>query len=224
LAENLLALSWRSLAVSKNGAFMNLENIPIHWFDFAALIIILLGLSRGRKNGMSVELMAMLQWLAIIFAGAFLYRPLGDALCQASPVSHLFAYIMMYVTVAILVKIGFATVKKLTGGKLMGSNVFGRAEYYLGMVAGAIRFACILIAGMSLLNAPTYTPADLARAKAYQIEMYGSAFFPGFGSVQHEVFKESLLGSAFKNYASFMLISPTKTEKRDFEKRKIEGF
>ena len=46
----------------------------------------------------------------------------------------------MYITVAIVVKLAFAGMKKATGGKLLGSNVFGRAEYYLGMMAGAVRF------------------------------------------------------------------------------------
>ena len=32
---------------------MNLDKLPINWFDFAVVIILLLGVSRGRKNGMS---------------------------------------------------------------------------------------------------------------------------------------------------------------------------
>jgi uncharacterized membrane protein required for colicin V production len=201
---------------------MNVGKIPIHWFDFAVLIILLLGLSRGRKNGMSVELMGTLQWLTIIFAGAFLYRPLGDFLCQSSPVSHLFAYVAMYIAVAIVVKLAFVALKKAIGGKLVGSNVFGRAEYYLGMVAGAVRFTCVLIAAMALLNAPKYTDQDLAKYKAYQVDMYGSTFFPGLGNAQHEVFKGSLLGSAFSHYAGFLLIASTKEEHREFQKRKLD--
>lgn len=201
---------------------MNLDKLPISWFDFAVVIVLLLGVSRGRKNGMSVELMVMLQWLAIIFAAAYLYKPLGDALCQSSPVSHLFAYIAMYITVAIVVKIIFAALKKAMGGKMLGSSVFGRAEYYLGMLAGAVRFACILMAGLALLNAPAYTQQEIAKAKAYQVDLYGSAFFPGLGSAQQDVFKESMIGSAIKHYAGFMLITTTKAEKRDFQKRSVD--
>jgi hypothetical protein len=171
---------------------------------------------------MSVELMVTLQWLSIIFAGAYLYKPLGDELCISSPVSHLFAYIAMYIAVAIVVKIVFGLLKKAMGGKLVGSNVFGRAEYYLGMISGAVRFACILIAALALLNAPYYSAMDVAKARAYQVDLYGSAFFPGLGAAQQQVFKESLLGSAFKHYAGFMLITTTKAEKRDFEKRNVD--
>jgi uncharacterized membrane protein required for colicin V production len=201
---------------------MKMTDLPIHWFDFVVLIVVLLGINKGRKNGMSVELMTMLQWLAIIFAAAYLYRPLGDTLCHSSPVSHLFAYILMYVATAIVVKLIFAMVKKGLGGKLVGSNVFGRAEYYLGMLAGGVRFTCVLVAAMALLNAPYYSNQELASAKAYQVEMYGSAFFPGLGSAQQEVFKHSLLGSAFQHYAGFMLITQTKPEKKDFERRKVD--
>jgi uncharacterized membrane protein required for colicin V production len=201
---------------------MDLNKIPISWFDFAVVIVLLLGLSKGRKNGMSVELMIMLQWLSIIFAAAFLYKPLGDELCLSSPVSHLFAYIAMYIAVAIVMKIAFSLLKKMMGGKMVGSNVFGRAEYYLGMIAGAVRFTCILIAALALLNAPYYSPQELAKARAYQVDLYGSAFFPGLGATQQQVFKDSMLGSALKHYAGFMLITTTKAEKRDLARPKDE--
>lgn len=201
---------------------MKLDHVPVNWFDFVVVIVLFLGVSKGRKNGMSVEMMSMLQWVAIIFAGAFLYRPLGDMLCQSSPVSHLLAYIALYITIAIVVKIIFSGLKKVIGGKLVGSNVFGRAEYYLGMLAGAVRFACILIAALALLNAPLYTQQEIAKKKAAQLDLLGSNFFPSTGQMQQQVFKESMLGSATKNYAGFLLIASTKSEQRDFEKRKIE--
>src|SRR5262245_47085183 len=87
-----------------------------NWFDFLLLIVILMGVNRGRKNGMSQECIVCLQWVVIVFACAFLYQPLGDLLVQTSPVSHLFSYIVAYVTVAILVKIIFSMIKKGAGG------------------------------------------------------------------------------------------------------------
>ena len=119
-----------------------------------------------------------------------------------------------------MVKIFFSAIKKATGGKLVGSNVFGRAEYYLGMIAGAIRFACIMMAALALLNAPYYSPQEIAKSRAYQVDLYGSAFFPGLGSAQQAVFKDSMLGSAIKHYADFMLISSTKAEQVGIKRRK----
>jgi uncharacterized membrane protein required for colicin V production len=198
---------------------MNIDS-PVNWFDFAVVIILLLGINRGRKNGMSVELMPLLQWVAIIFAGAFLYKPLGDFLCQTSPVSHLFGYISMYIAIAIVVKIIFSVLKKGMGGKLAGSSVFGRGEYYLGMLAGAARFACVIVAALALINAPYYSQSDLKKWKDYQNDVYGSTYFDNLGTAQQAIFKESLLGSAIKNYAGFMLIVTTKTEHKGLERRK----
>ena len=146
-------------------------SVPVNWFDVVVVITVLLGLNKGRKRGMSEELVVTIQWVAIIFAGAFLYKPLGDMLCQSSPVSHVFAYIAMYITVAIVVKIIFSALKKAMGGKLLEANFFGRGEYYLGMFAGTIRFACILMAVLALLNAPYYTPQEIAQSKAAQIDL-----------------------------------------------------
>ncbi|HZQ47712.1 MAG TPA: CvpA family protein [Verrucomicrobiae bacterium] len=199
---------------------MNLDHSPVNWFDFLVVIMILLGINKGRKHGMSEEMMISMQWLAIIFAGAFLYKPLGEALSQSSPMSRLFCYIAMYLTLAAAIKVAFVLFKKAIGGKLIGSNVFGAAEYYLGMVAGVVRFLCILVFGMAVLNAPYYSSQALAATKAYELDVYGSQFFPGVSSVQQQVFKESLVGSQFKQHVGFLLISPTAPEKKDVKRRK----
>ncbi len=196
------------------------QSSPVNWFDFVVVIMLLVGISRGRKHGMSEEMMITMQWVAIIFAGAYLYRPLGQALSESAPVSHLFCYIAMYLTLAAAIKVAFVLFKKAIGGKLVGSGVFGGAEYYLGMLAGGVRFICILIFGMALLNAPYYSPQALAATKAYELDVYGSQFFPGVSSVQQQVFKESLAGSQFKQHVAFLLISSTAPEKKDVKRRK----
>lgn len=199
---------------------MNLQHSPVNWFDLLVVIMLMLGINKGRKHGMSEEMMISMQWLAIIFAGAYLYKPLGEALSQSSPMSHLFCYIATYLTLAAGIKVAFLLFKKAIGGKLIGSNVFGAAEYYLGMVAGAVRFVCILFFGMALLNAPYYSSKALAATKAYELDVYGSQFFPGVSSVQQQVFKESLLGSQVKQHVAFLLIAPTAPEKKGVARAK----
>ncbi len=199
---------------------LNLQQSPLNWFDLLVVVVILLGFRSGRKNGMSVELMPMLQWLAIIVCGAVLYQPLGDTLADSSPMNHLFCYITVYVLVAIVIKAVFAMFKKALGGKLTGSDLFGRAEFYLGMFAGAVRYCCILLAALALLNAPYYSSQEIASNKAYQTDMYGSTFFPGLSAVQIQVFKESCLGSLLKNRAEFMLIASTKPEHKELARPK----
>ena len=183
-----------------------------NWFDVVVLGILLWGLNKGRKHGMSEELMMTLQWVGIVCAGAFLYRPFGDMLALSSPVSHLFCYVTIYIIAAIVTKIAFSLVKKAMGGKLVGSDVFGAAEYYLGMIAGAVRYSCMLIALLAILNAPYYSPQDIAASRAFQNDVYGSNYFPTIAGLQQGVFKESLIGSLIKQRAGILLIASTKSE------------
>jgi uncharacterized membrane protein required for colicin V production len=198
-----------------------MNNVPIpNWFDFLVIIVVLLGANKGRKNGMSQELISTLQWGSIIAACALLYRPLGDLLAQSSPMSHIFCYIVCYIGTALIVRLVFVFIKKSTGGKLLGSDVFGGAEFYLGMAAGAFRFLCILLAGMALLNARYYSNQEVTKAVAFQNDMYGSTFFPELYSIQAVVFKESIIGKAVTDYAPFLLIKPTRPEVKGIERRK----
>jgi uncharacterized membrane protein required for colicin V production len=196
------------------------DHMLINWFDAVVLITLLLGFNQGRKHGMSEEMMVTFQWVGIIFAGAFLYKPLGDMLALSSPVSHLFCYIAIYITAAIVTKIAFSMLKKAMGGKLIGSDVFGGGEYYLGMLAGGIRFACMLIAALAILNAPFYSPQDIAASRAYQNEAFGSNFFPELSTVQSDVFKDSLVGSLIKKRAGILLIASTKSEHKSVSRAK----
>lgn len=201
---------------------MHTDNVPVNWFDMVVVITIMVGLNVGRKRGMSEELLVSLQWVAIILAGAFLYKPFGDMLALSSPVSHVFCYVTIYITMAIVTKIAFALVKKGLGGKLLGSDFFGSSEYYLGMMAGSVRYVCMLIAFLALLNAPLYTNAEIAAARAYDNDVYGSSFFPRFSQIQSDVFKESFVGSLIKKHASILLIASTKSENVGVARRKDE--
>jgi uncharacterized membrane protein required for colicin V production len=199
-----------------------INSLPVNWFDFLVVIVILLGARKGRMNGMSQEMMVCLQWMSIVAAGCFLYQPVGDFIYQECPVSHLFCYITGYIAIAMVVKVMFTLLKKGTGGKLASSDAFGRGEYYLGTVAGAVRFICILIAALALLNARAYTHKEVASAIAFQNDVYGSTFFPELYSVQGSIFKDSFLGKQVHDNVGFLLIKPTAPEKREVQKRKDE--
>ena len=199
---------------------LSLQHSPLNWFDLMVVIVAMFGIRQGRKNGMSVELTPMLQWLVIVAVCAVTYRPLGDMLADSSPMSHLFCYITVYIIMAIMIKCTFSMLKKLGGGKLTGSDLFGRAEFYLGMCGGAVRFLCILLAALALLNAPYYSAQDIASTKAYQVDMPGSTFFPGLSAEQVQKFNETLLCGLLKNNAEFLLIASTKPEHKDLPRKK----
>lgn len=200
----------------------SLENLPVNWFDFTLIIVLAVGVLRGRKHGLSQELIPLLQWLAIIFGAAFASGAVGEWLSQTTVFSLLFSRIAVYVTTLILIKVIFTLVKKSLGGKLTGSDIFGKAEYYVGMVAGFFRFICILIVALALLNARYFSPAELAAKDKYNKEMYGSNFFPALDEIQQGVFQKSLSGPQIKNHLDFLLIKPTAPEEKQLKRKDAE--
>jgi len=187
-----------------------MSKLPINWFDIALVVTLLVGLKIGQKQGLSQQLLPSIKWLAIVFTCAFLYEPLGDLLHDsASGLGLLFSYIAAYVGVIIVVNILFSFLKRAAGGKLTGSDVFGKSEYYLGMPAGMVEFACITITALALLNARFISEQEVKANRAFQKEVYSNELFPGLHTLQDEVFKDSLTGSWIKNNLGFMLIKPT---------------
>src|SRR3989442_15463098 len=111
---------------------LSLDKLPINGFDLVLLVVLITGIARGRKLGMSGELLSLLKWLAILFGCALAYQPIGETFAQTTGIfSMLSAYIIAYIVAALLVLLIFALLKRNLDGRLLGSNVFGRAEYYL---------------------------------------------------------------------------------------------
>jgi uncharacterized membrane protein required for colicin V production len=201
---------------------MNLKSLPISFFDVALLVVLILGLLQGRKNGMSAELMSLLKWLAVVFVCAVAYAPLGEMLSQWVRVFSLLAcYILAYLLLAGVIIGLFALVKHSLGGKLLGSDIFGRSEYYLGMGSGFVRFACILLAALALLNARYFSPTEVRAMEKYQNDVYGSTYFPGLQTLQATVFEESFSGHWIKENLAFLLIKPTAPESKDLHQREF---
>jgi hypothetical protein len=100
--------------------------------------------------------------------------------------------------------------------------LFGRAEYYLGIGSGLIRFACVLLVGMALLNARHYTEQQVKAEEAFQNDMYGSHYFPTLHSVQSVVFERSASGPWIRDNLSFLLIKPTDGESKDLHQKEAK--
>ncbi len=197
---------------------MSFDKPPFNWFDILLGIVLVFGIRRGRKNGMSEELIGMLTWLAIVLGCAVIYEPVGNVLSKNSVFSLLSSYLMVYVTAGVLIAVLFASLKRALGGKLVGSDVFGASEFYLGMLAGMIRFSCILIAGMALLNARGYSSSEIRADQKYQNDVYGSNFFPSLYEIQAQVFDRSLTGPWIKKQLSFLLIKSTLPEQKEIKR------
>jgi hypothetical protein len=193
---------------------MSLDHLPFGWFDIALVAVLAFGLFRGRKNGMTKEVLPMFQWVATVLACGLGYEIVGQLLVNLSGWDKLPCYLLGYFIVMFAIYLVFHAVKKLLTERLTGSNFFGTGEYYLGMISGLIRYACMLLVALALLNAPYYSAADIIRSKAYNARWFGGGqqgyngdFFPTLQSVQEEVFKTSFLGPFIKKYLDVFLIN-----------------
>ena len=195
--------------------------MPVNWFDLILLIILLIGIQRGRKRGMSEELMTLLRWLTLVAVCGLLYAPVGKAITDATVFNLLSGYLIAYLALALCVAIFFSFLKRAVGGKLTGSDLFGRGEYYLAMPAGMIRCACMLLFGLALLNARLYSQAEIKAWDAYQKDVYGSDFFPTLSLVQRQVFEQSFTGPYIRQYLGFLLIRQTAPEKKEIRQREV---
>ncbi|HKI72530.1 MAG TPA: CvpA family protein [Verrucomicrobiae bacterium] len=184
-----------------------MNNLGINWFDLFVLVMLVVGIFVGRKRGMSLELLSVLQWLMIVFVAAITCEPFGKMLADLSGISPVLTYTAAYLLAAILIKIVFIMIRRMAGEKLVASDVFGNFEYYLGMAAGLIRFACITLFVLALLNAKQVSKAELDAKLKEQMDWAGSIYIPPFGSIQRAVFEESMTGRAVKQYLSAELIN-----------------
>jgi len=199
---------------------LGLDKLPVNFFDVAVVAILVGGLIHGRKRGMSGELLNLLKWLAVVLVCSFTYEPIGQFLVRSSDLfSPLSAYLSAYVVVAGLIVLLFAGINRALGGKLLGSDIFGHTEYYLGMGSGVVRGACILLAGLALVNARLYSQTDIKAAAKYQDDAYGSNFFPTLQTFQASVFNRSFSGPYIKEYLAFALIKPTPSSENQFKQR-----
>ena len=92
---------------------MSLDKLPFNWFDVTILVMILIGIHRGRRHGMSEELMLVLKWVAIAGVSAVAYRPVGEVIASGPVFDLLTGYVLAYIGVALLVASGEAEASEL---------------------------------------------------------------------------------------------------------------
>jgi uncharacterized membrane protein required for colicin V production len=192
-------------------------------FDVVLVVVLAFGFWRGRKNGMTKEVIPMFRWLSLVIAAGYGYPLLGNLLLKAGVIKSIFgktfqentaAYLISYLFIAAVVYGLSAYVKKAMKKKLEGSSMFGNSEYYLGMVSGMIRYACMVIFGLALLSAPYYTQAEIDAKIAYNNRWYGGGlkdykgnFIPSMDEAQIAVFKDSLFGPFIRSAINIILIN-----------------
>src|SRR5260221_5679333 len=167
---------------------MKSASLAFNWFDILVLVVLLLGIIRGRKRGISEELLEVLQWLLIVVVAALLYLPLGNMLADFTHMTLLASYIVSYLLVAFSIKLIFSMIKRMVGEKLVQADTFGGMEYYLGMLAGALRFLCVLIVALAILNSKFISKAERLAEKKMQSDNFGTINFPTLATLHEVVF------------------------------------
>ena len=205
---------------------MGFNNLPINWFDGVVVAVLGFGLWRGRRNGMSKEVMSLFQWLTLILASGMGYYLFAPTFANTIGTGKATSAVLGYCTLALATWLVFYILKGIFVPRLTGSNFFGGGEYYLGMLSGMIRYACMLVAALALLNAPFYTAADIQAHNAYVQRwfgggMYSGNYFPSMDTVQDHVFKKSFIGSGIKKYLGELLIDTTPPTVKEKQKKPV---
>ena len=184
------------------------NSVPLSWFDAVVILVLVFGLFRGRKNGMSKEVLPLSEWFAVVFICGLFYTFAAQWIDRLAGTGVLLGNILGYMLLALVIFLFFTMIKRPLGPRLYGSNLFGNAEYYLGMPSGMVRYACVLLVVLSFLNARHYTPAQIQASNDFQERWYGSHFFPDLYTVQDQVFNKSFTGPYIKKYLSVLLMEP----------------
>ncbi len=196
-----------------------MNGIQINWFDILTAAVLIFGFLRGRKRGMSVELLPLFQALLIVALAAEYYEPLGKLLAVKTAMFSLRScYITVYIAIAILIQFFFGNLKRWVGEKLVGSDLFGSGEYYVGMLAGVIKYVCILIMVLALLNAVPVTNEQVATQKKSQTDSIGMSF-PSFNGIHQDIFVNSTTGKFVRERMNTLLIQPTSGDARAISSR-----
>lgn len=185
---------------------MSLAPALPHWFDLLTIAVLVFGIWSGRKRGMSEELLPVIKWITIVFVCAAFYRELGTKFSNWTKTQPNTGFVLAYIGIGVGIHFAFGYVRRAIGEKMVGSDFFGRWEYYFGMMAGSIRCGCILLCSMALLNAAYVTDKELAERAKFQRDNFGSISFPTPGQMQRQVFYQSKTGTTIKVKLSNVLI------------------
>ncbi len=200
------------------------QQLSFNWFDVALVLLLAFAFWRGRKRGMTKELLPTLQWVAILVAATLGHVFLADWFQQQGLIKQVFgrhfdertaALLSGYLVIAAVIFVVFTVLKRKYSPKLEGSGFFGGNEYYWGVVAGLVRYVCFVFVALALLNAPVYSAADIQASKEYNNRTYGGGmagysgdFIPSVYEIQDNIFHHSLVGPLIKNNLSVLLINP----------------
>jgi uncharacterized membrane protein required for colicin V production len=208
----------------------------LNWFDLVVITWLVIGIFRGRKNGMSQELLPLFQWIAVIIVASLTYMPAARMLVHYTGLTLLPCLLISYVFIGTMVYALLGKLKPMLDKTFQDGDYFGGGEYYMGMTSGVIRFTCIIVALLAMMNARIITKSERDATLRMQEKNFEGVRFPTYGEVQYAMLFESTSGSFIRDYMSNFLIQsinmappvpkPTRrpTSVAQFQKQKEESF
>lgn len=186
----------------------------VNWFDVFVIVLLIVGVFHGRKRGMSLELIPLLEFLLILVVGSRVYSFLGQKLVGLTNgnLDTWVANIIAYVTFGIVAHLIVSRIRSAIGEKLVGSDIFGGMEYYFGMMAGMIRYATYIFIGMAILHAKAIDKAGEAKYRKTEKANLGDITFPTYTSIQMDIFEKSRIGTLTRAHVRHLLIAPAAAE------------
>jgi hypothetical protein len=211
------------------------QHLAFNWVDLAVVLVLVFAFWHGRKRGMTKEFLPTIEWVLILFGAGFGHVFLADWFQQEGFVRKVFgnhfnertaALMSAYLIILSVIFITFSILKRKYNPKLEGSNFFGGNEYYWGVAAGLVRYVCLILVALALLNAPYYSPNEIAAIQLYKLNNFAAGghvkgmendtgdFIPSVYEVQDTVFKNSFIGAFIKQDLSVLLINSTAAVKK----------
>ncbi len=202
---------------------------PFGYVDGLLVVWLVVGFLRGRKHGMTQELLPVLQWVGIVLLGGFFNQPLAAYIRQSTDgaIHNPWACVMAYGLIAFGTALVFALLKHWLGEKLTGSDIFGRFEYYLGILAGVTRFACMALVLLAMMHSRVVTRAELDAINAQMKKNLDDIHPPRYvyGCLEQAIFTQSFTGRTVQTDLPDVLIptfTPTQTTNTDSLKKKLQ--
>jgi uncharacterized membrane protein required for colicin V production len=176
------------------------------WFDVVVIGAAALGVYRGRRHGISGELLPLLQWLSIFFMCGTFYEGAGLKLSHALHINPNVCFVIIYLLIAVLTVSLFGMVQRMVGNKLVSKDFFGDSEYYLGIAGGALHMIVIVMVGLSLLCASYVTEQELFSMQRFQRENFGGITFPTPNEMKYGALNYSVSGRLARRFVGGFFI------------------
>src|SRR5215469_12378622 len=106
------------------------SHLLFNWFDVALVLALVVGFWRGRRRGMTKELLPTLQWVAILLVAGFCHPFLADWFQQTGVIRRVFgahfnertaALMSAYLCITFVILIVFTMLRRKYNPKMEGS-------------------------------------------------------------------------------------------------------